>query len=286
VKFSFRQILASAAGAVIAALIASSFGVTGTIVGVAIGSMAATLGTALVSQSIERGHKAVKQVVVRVPEGPTSTLLRRMGGTGAAGGATATVDGAPREAAPTEVVGAVGGETTEIESAAAPVGATEGLEISAAADAPPTEHLQARTVPTPVVRGGQNRDGGDRFRFTWKAMATTAAIVFGVALVFITVVELIADKPLASIFGSTGNGPSLGTIFTPSSPTTTTPTTTPTTSTSTTAPTSTTTSTSTTTASSTTTTSAPGATTTSTTNVGATTTTAAGSGTTTTVVKP
>jgi hypothetical protein len=287
VKFSFRQILASAAGAVIAALIASSFGVTGTIVGVAIGSMAATMGTALVSQSIERGHKAVKQVVVRVPDGPTSTLLRRMGGTGAAGGSTSTVDGAPQEAAPTEVVGAVGGDTTEIESAAAPVGATQGLEISAAADAPPSEHLQARTVPKRVVRGGRDRDGGDRFRFTWKAMATTAGIVFAVALVFITVVELIADKPLASIFGSTGNGPSLGNIFTPSSPTTTTtPTTVPTTSPSTTAPTSTTTTTSTTTASSTTTTSVPGTTTTSTTNLGATTTTAARSGTTTTVAKP
>jgi len=285
VKFSFRQILASAAGAVIAALIASSFGVTGTIVGVAIGSMAATLGTTLVSQSIERGHKAVKQVVVRVPEGPTSTLLRRMGGTGAAGGAASTVDRAPQEAAPTEIVGAVGRETTEMESAAAPVGATEGLEISAAADAPPSEHLQARTVPTPVVWGGQDRVGGDRFRFTWKAMATTAGIVFAVALVFITVVELIADKPLASIFGSTGNGPSLGNIFTPSSPTTTTPTTVPTTSPSTTAPTSTTTTTSTTTVSSTTTTSAPRTTTTSTTNVGATTTTV-GSGTTTTVAKP
>ncbi len=85
-KFSFRQILASVAGAVLAALIASSFGVTGTIVGVAIGSAAATIGSALVSQSIERGHKAVKQVVVRVPEGSTSTLLRRLGGTGAARG--------------------------------------------------------------------------------------------------------------------------------------------------------------------------------------------------------
>ncbi len=82
-KFSFRQILASAAGAVIAALIASIFGVKGTIVGVAIGSAAATFGTAVVAQSIERGHQAVKQVVVRVPE--TSTLLRRLGGTGAAG---------------------------------------------------------------------------------------------------------------------------------------------------------------------------------------------------------
>ena len=117
-KFSFRQILASAAGAVIAALIASSFGVTGTIVGVAIGSMAATMGTALVSQSIERGHKVVKQAVVRVPEGPTSTLLRRMGGTGAAGDATSSVDGGPSEADPTEVAGTVGEETVEMEPAA------------------------------------------------------------------------------------------------------------------------------------------------------------------------
>ncbi|HWE68294.1 MAG TPA: hypothetical protein VG298_16755, partial [Acidimicrobiales bacterium] len=81
-KFSFRQLLASAGGAVIAAVIASLFGVKGTIVGVAIGSAAATFGTTLVAQSIDRGHKAVQQVVVRVPE--TSHLLRRLGGTGAA----------------------------------------------------------------------------------------------------------------------------------------------------------------------------------------------------------
>ena len=40
-KFSIRQILASVGGAVIAAVIASAFGVKGTIVGVAIGSAAA-----------------------------------------------------------------------------------------------------------------------------------------------------------------------------------------------------------------------------------------------------
>ena len=84
-KFSVRQILASAAGAVIAAVIASTFGVKGTIIGVAIGSAAATLGTALVAQSIERGQEAVKQVVVRAPE--SSTLLRKLGATGASGDA-------------------------------------------------------------------------------------------------------------------------------------------------------------------------------------------------------
>ena len=99
-KFSIRQILASTAGAVIAAVIASIFGVKGTIVGVAIGSAAATMATAFVAQSIERGHQAVKQVVVRAPE--TSTLLRKLGGTGASGGATSSADAS---SAPTEVVG-------------------------------------------------------------------------------------------------------------------------------------------------------------------------------------
>jgi len=61
VKFSYRQILASAAGAVLSAVIASVFGVKGTIVGVALGSIAATTGTALAFQSIERTNKAVKQ---------------------------------------------------------------------------------------------------------------------------------------------------------------------------------------------------------------------------------
>src|SRR6185437_7208379 len=100
VKFSVRQILASAAGAVIAAVIASTCGVKGTIIGVAIGSAAATLGTALVAQSIERGHEAVRQVVERVPDSSASTLLRRLGSTDAAGAATSRVD----QVAPTEVV--------------------------------------------------------------------------------------------------------------------------------------------------------------------------------------
>jgi hypothetical protein len=271
VKFSIRQILASAVGAVLAALIASSFGVTGTIIGVAIGSVAATLGSALVSQSIERGHQAVKQVVVRVPEGSTAPLLRRLGGTRAAG-STSSEDAAT----PTEVVSTAGDETTKMDSGAASVDETQHLEISAVADAPSTERLDATTTAVPPGPGGR--------RFTWSALAGTAAVVFLVALVFVTVVELIADKPFASIFGSTGNGPSLNNLFNqgpPASPTTTTSTSTPTSTT-----TSTTSSSTTTSSSSTTSTTTPSTTglsgTTTTTNLGATTTTAPGSGTTTT----
>jgi hypothetical protein len=270
VKFSLRQILASAAGAVLAALIASAFGVKGTIIGVAIGSAAATTGTALVAQSIDRGHKAVKQVAVRVPE---TSVLRKLGATGASGGSDASVDAAP---APTEVqagTSAGSGDTPEMQAPAAPLEETRQLEVSAVAEAPATAHLRGVTEPAPP-----GSISPPSRRFTWKAIAGTAAVVFVLALLFITAVELIAGKPLSSIFGHAGTGTSVNNIFGPSpapGPTTTTTTTTTSTSSTTTTTTSptTTSTTSSTGSSSTTTTGGPAASTTTTTGLGATTTT-------------
>jgi hypothetical protein len=273
VKFSVRQILASAAGAVIAAVIASIFGVKGTIVGVAIGSMAATFGTALVAQSIERGQHAVKQVV-KVPD--SSTLLRKLGGTGASGSTTGTVDAS---SAPTEAVvqqgpdGDAEAETAKMQSAAAPAGETARLEISAAADAPATERLRATTLPMQPAPG---RAAASR-RFSWATIAGTAAIVFVLALLFVTAVELISGKPLSAIFGGADNGTSVKNFFNPTPA----PVPTVSTTTSTTSPTSTSTSASTTTTSTsttlppgnTTTTTSPAASNTTTTGLGATTTT-------------
>jgi hypothetical protein len=246
VKFSIRQILASTAGAVCAAVIASVFGVKGTIVGVAIGSAAATMATALVAQSIERGHQAVKQVAVRAPE--TSTLLRRLGGTRASGSSASSVDAS---SAPTEVVGLsepLGGsapETVEMASTAAPAGEAERLEISATADTPATQRLQATTTPTQVVRRTAP------LGFSWRAIAGTAAVVFVLALLLITAVELISGKPLSAIFGGADTGTTLKNIVNPSPA----PTTTPTSTTSTTSTTGASSSTTTTTAGATTTTS-------------------------------
>ncbi|MFZ0250331.1 MAG: hypothetical protein WAL61_10330, partial [Acidimicrobiales bacterium] len=177
-KFSFRQILASTAGAVIAAVIASTFGVKGTIVGVAIGSAAATIGTAFVAQSIERGHEAVKQVVVKAPD--TALLLRRLGGTGASGDTRGSTSSAPTrlmgQTSPTDDAGA---ETVEMASTAAPVGQTERLEISAVTDAPATERLQASTRPLPPA--GPRTPAAGR-RFSWQTIAVAAVIVFVLAL--------------------------------------------------------------------------------------------------------
>jgi hypothetical protein len=310
VKLPYRQIVGSAIGAVLAALIASSFGVTGTIIGVAIGSAAATIGSALVTQSIERGQHAVKQVAVRVQDSSTSPLLRRLGGTASAGETASSSAGsssAGPDVAPTQVVGPAADETAKMESGGASMDETNRLEISAVADAPATERLQAQTVAVPSVGTAEGTDGtgrtdgqGDRNpgdgwligrKFSWKAIAGTSAIVFVLALLLITAIELIAGKPLASIFGSSGTGPSISHIFGPSSPGSTTTTTTSPAGTTTT----TTSSSSTTSSSTTTTSSSPGGTTTTTTpttttstttgGLGATTTTTPGASTTTTAAR-
>ena len=218
-KFSFRQILASTAGAVIAAIIASTFGVKGTIVGVAIGSAAATMATAFVAQSIERGHEAVKQVVVRAPE--TATLLRRLGGTGASGGRSDTH--APL--APTEMVrpGPPGDRTDRHGVDGRPRGRDRGDLCET--DAPATERLRPR--PGRCHRRSVGRT------ITWRAIAGTAVIVFVLALLFITAIELISGKPLSTIFGGTDVGTTVKNLFSPGPAPTTTPTSTTTSTTST-----------------------------------------------------
>jgi hypothetical protein len=232
-KFSYRQILASAGGAVLSAIIASLFGVKGTIVGVAIGSVAATVGTAFLFQSIDRTHAAVKQVVVRVPEG--TKLLHRLGGTDAAGVTQAETTGAPPATS-----------------------AAQGDETADGANAGQPEMAQRDDARAPSATPG----------FRWPTVGVVAA-VFVLSLVFVTVVELIAGRPLADLFGHSGGGTTVEKIFennpAPTLPTTTTTTSTTTTST-----------TSTTSSSSSTTTTAVGSTTTSSTGLGSASTTTTG----------
>jgi hypothetical protein len=68
-KLSVKQIVASVAGAVIAALALSFLGVGGTIIGVALGSAAATITSALAFHSLEAGHQKVKEIVKDQPLG-------------------------------------------------------------------------------------------------------------------------------------------------------------------------------------------------------------------------
>ncbi len=94
------------------------------------------------------------------------------------------------------------------------MGETERLEISASGRRPghrasPCHDAATGASPAPAAPGAPRR-------FTWGAIAATVGIVFVLALLFITAVELISGKPLADIFGNAGSGTSLGGVFTPS----------------------------------------------------------------------
>ncbi len=185
-KISIRQVLASATGAVVAATIASFFGVSGTIVGVFIGSMAATVGTALAAQSIDRTHHAVRQVVVKAP---SSSLLRRLGGTDAAGGVAGTAGEAP---APV---------TEEATSSEAHGSAAADTAITWSGPATAFIPGAATSTLTPGTRS-----------LNWRVVAVTGVIVFVIVLTVITIFELIAGRPLSDLFGGHGGGTTVGNL--------------------------------------------------------------------------
>jgi hypothetical protein len=70
VKLSAKQVVASVAGAVLAALALSFLGAGGTIVGVALGSAAATIGSAVAFHSIDRGQHHVRRLLSQSRQTP------------------------------------------------------------------------------------------------------------------------------------------------------------------------------------------------------------------------
>jgi hypothetical protein len=246
-KLSPKQVAASAAGAVAAALIASFFGEKGTIVGIALGSVVATTSTALVMQSLERTHDAMRQVV-RMPEG--EGLLRRLGSTRASGSVSKETEGSPVAKSAPETSGRAAGEDV-----AAGAGGDRRLVASTRiggwtrSPAGPPSADGAAPVARPRDPAGPK--AGERWRIRWPVVAVSAAVVFAVALLTVTGIELLVGRPLSSVVGSSqsGGGTTVGNVISPP-PTTTLP------------PTRSTTTTSTTVGSSTTSTAAPASTTT------------------------
>jgi hypothetical protein len=298
-RFNPLQIAASAAGAVIAALIASFFGVEGTVIGTFVGSIVATTASALLWQSIERGHERVR-VIVKSADHPF--LLHAAGTTGAAGEVTsADVEGtaveahvdvgmddqlaaggaAPSAGTPTYPAGDLATTGTGTEAVTAPIPTSAAGEASSDVTGTTRFITSSRTrLPGAVRRSTPSSAewGRGTRRRRWTIVLSVVA-AFVVALGVVTVVELIAGRPLSSLVGgsTTTGGTSAGNILSPSATTTTTSSTTTTTSSTTTTTSSTTTTSTTTPSTSTTTTTTPSSTTT-TTPSGTTTTTAASIG--------
>ena len=270
-KLSVKQIVASVFGALLAALLASFFGVKGTVVGVAIGSAAATIGSAVAFNSLDKGHKVVKEIVIpiaaRFPSGDEDLQSE-------VSEPTATIDAIdPWERAPSNDGTHASAEETR------PVPASEATEPPPPGS-PVRPHEVVVPAATPALRSTLNSKGMASVPAPppappeavttsgvhWPVIAVIA-LVFALTLGTITVVELAVGKPLSSVVHGTPaptNKTSVGGIFggggnAPATTTTTHPATTTTlpVTTSTTHPTTTTTSTTTTTTSSTTTTTTP-----------------------------
>lgn len=200
-KLSAKQIVASMVGSVAAAVIASLISQRGTIIGVAIGAAVTTTTAALVAQSIERGHKVVRQ---RASD--PSGVLRRVGDTQPRGDvdhdvapSVAEVGGTGRPPARTRV--------------------TQGA---------PHRRTRPESTGTRAGAGAPARRAGIT-RWRWRTVGLMAGIVFVGAVGVVTAIEALAQSPLSTLVGS-GNakGYSVGNLFRSGrpSPTTTTSTTT------------------------------------------------------------
>jgi len=135
--------MAGAGAAVTVAVLLSTLGAAGTLIGAALGSVIATVSTALYKQGIESSRRRVAEVQAAALERDAARAHRHLG----------------------------------------------------AADADPKAHEEA-AEPT-------DADGRRWAALPWKRIALLAALVFVIAVVVISAVELIAGRSVSSLTGGT-----------------------------------------------------------------------------------
>jgi len=158
-KLSPIQIIASAAAAVVSAVLLSFLGNKGTILGVALGSVIATLGSAAIGESLRRGHSKVKAVA--------SSQQWRIPGVGTlACGAAGTAAGAGSPE---------GGPTGAVQSSADTTATGTGPSSGNAAATPVAARTQPTIPATPgeTVRPLARYSSGDRARLPVAGAATS-----------------------------------------------------------------------------------------------------------------
>jgi len=92
IQLELTQLLGGSLAAVTATVAASYFGVAGTLLGAAMGSIVGTVGTTVYAHYLERTHRQVRSVVLR------SAPVRRRPVAGAAAGSGGTATGEPADA--------------------------------------------------------------------------------------------------------------------------------------------------------------------------------------------
>ncbi len=178
------QVVASALATVVGAVLASLLGVTGTIIGAAVISTSATTGAAVFQHAFRRTGEGIRSRVppVGVLRTPGEERAEHRADARAAFGSP--VDATAVDAVPSVGPGGPGGEHGGTMAASAP---SAGESVT-------------------TYRGGSLRRS-----IGWKKYALATGLVFALAMVTVTAVELIMGKPVAAVVkNEPGRGTSVG----------------------------------------------------------------------------
>ncbi|GAA3397616.1 hypothetical protein [Cryptosporangium minutisporangium] len=238
---SAPQVMAGALAAATSAVAASYLGVAGTVLGAGLGSVIATVSTAVYQKSIQRSNKVLQRVVVTtvtgaqpgvddvVHAGRDSTVMApdpSLPNAAQAGrglpdphlAETHHSDAAPDPSrAETHVMGAVPDATRPF---GVPVDESPGVDARRPA-------YGSASVPPPDRPTGRVYGGGTPWHqgLPWKRIAITSAALFILVMGVITTFELIQGRTVAdAVNNEKGNGTTVGRVVTkdnsgPASPT-------------------------------------------------------------------
>jgi hypothetical protein len=188
---SAAQVTGGALAAVTSAVAGSTLGVNGTVAGAAVGSVVATVGGELYTHSLRRTHQSVRGVVTRPSQGAAQTRDMSRGTAG-------------DEPAPTQ----------ELPRGTAPEESTRKQELSPRTAAQLPEIDDVTRLLHPTSRRPPSDPGGRSLIRRWALVGAAAAGVFALSMGALSVGEVIAGRPVASVVnGEPGSGTTLGTTF-------------------------------------------------------------------------
>jgi hypothetical protein len=187
-NLSVTQIVAGALAAVSSAVAASYFGVAGTLLGAALGSVIGTVGTAVYKASLARTKDKLQEIV------PIQTVVLRTLGDGSREDAAA--DDAGGEPAGTETVTVAGGmaapghpATLTGDLASTPTDLPGGTEVARGAG----------TAGDPDVAPSGGPGARPHPPRHWKRLAVVAATAFALSIGIVGAVEAAAGQSLTSL---------------------------------------------------------------------------------------
>jgi cell division septation protein DedD len=202
-RINWVQVLAGALAAMTSAVLLSTLGVAGTIIGAAVGSVAASVGSAMYGRGIHASKQQVAaQAAVLKRVAQARSQLDRVTAEQARGGASGT---SIRRA--DEALDEAEQALHSVEAAGAEPGATEDAGLARSADEPPaddgTSEQLAEEIDQPADPIFEAEAGKP---LPWRRIALVAAGLFLTVMLVITAFELLSGRTVSSFTGGSDSG--------------------------------------------------------------------------------